>query len=166
MNTAVCAAAIPPEVECACHPSVYTVTLDLEATCEDNTVEGDGILPDPVCVVDTEADDVVPIVIESIQFGEVKADFEVLEEETLAGDEGFVTGSEVSYTSMLAEADAVEELPTGLALVISGRNAAGEEVVQNLLISYTNDCEVIPDLVGKQIGWAIFVSSAFRVCSE
>lgn len=141
---------------CACQPTAYNVKLDFALTCENQTLDGDGFQTADCYVV--QSDDPVPLNIFSIEFAEVDSSMNILRRVTDKPDIPYVHGDIVSFTSILDEADILSFVPSGLTIVMTGKNVEGEEIWNSNLMLLANSCEVIPTFQQKQIGWVNFVS--------
>ena len=147
---------------CACQPAVYEITLNFTVTCDLIDVQGPGIL-DTACRVTPEtANDVtdfVPSQVTEIQFLELNAQLETLQQEARRGS--FRTGNVVRYTSVLAVQDAFDErtLPAAFQVILRGVNAIDQPIQMFWVITYSNDCGIFPLLSrGQKMGWSVFVS--------
>jgi len=152
---------------CACQPSVYEFTFDLDLTCDDQDVGGEGISA-TTCLTELrgqenqEDADLVPVSVGQVSVFELDQNLDVIAQTVNTGN--YLTGSTFTYTSIIAtEPDMLnpDSLPRGLQLVIIGINALNQAVVNTFAILYDNDCGVFPLLrEGQQAGWVIFVSKA------
>ena len=120
-------------------------------------LENGGIV-DATCLVtgfdDVNVTDLIPVAVSSVQLieiGESGAPAAVAQE---TGD--FRDGSNITYTSISFEGAVA---PRAFQVRALGRNAAGEPLVLQWAVTYSNNCGVWPVLeVNDSIGWTIFVS--------
>jgi hypothetical protein len=158
---------------CACQPSVYEFTLDVDLTCDDQNVGGPGI-SDTTCLtelrgIENEEDaDLRPVVVGQVSIFELDQNLDVIAQTVKTGI--FVSGSTFTYTSIIAtepEMLTPDTLPRGIQLVFIGINEARQAVINTFAILYTNDCGVFPLLVeGQMAGWSIFVSLVIRAIHD
>jgi hypothetical protein len=144
--------------ECACQPSVYTMTLSLGQTCENSNIESAGV-EDTGCVIEPVGQ--VPVSISNISIAELDQRLETIGEETvLTGP--FLDGATFDFTSFTVQTSeelTVATLPRVFQTRLIGTTEAGEEVSNTNVILFTNNCSVYPVLTeGMQVGWIVFVS--------
>jgi len=156
---------------CACQPSVYKFKLDFSNVCPDGTVEGPGIT-ETTCIVVTRdmnenATNPFPISISEVQVLELDQTLQPVANSVYRGP--FFDQDEISYTSItVTEPGTInpETVPRGFQIFITGINSDEEPIVNQLAITYSNDCGIFPLLtVGDIIGWAEFVSTLLRMRS-
>lgn len=150
---------------CACQPAVYEITLDFEVACKSANVGNNdqpGIL-ETACRVTaedtTDVTDFVPAAVQEIQFLELNAKLQTLQQEVRRGS--FRSNDKVQYTSVLAVKDEFDEdtLPAAVQVNMRGVNSIEQPLQMYWIIKYDNDCGVFPLLeVGQKEGWSIFVS--------
>jgi len=149
---------------CACQPSQYEFELDLDLTCDDFDIQrGDPGILDTACVVNTSGDqdvtDFTPVVVTDIQVLELDQNFDVVGDFLTTGE--YVSGDKFSYTSVTANPETLTAttVPSAIQLFLSGRNAAGQDLVNFYAIVYNNECNVYPVLSeGNNAGWTELVS--------
>jgi hypothetical protein len=147
---------------CACSPSALEFTLDFALSCADTNVGGDGVLATDCSVTPSQGGTVsslVPVVVLSVDILELDQDLQVLNQEASFVD--FVDGDTFTYSSFTVNPDLVGPATVPKTLIVSliGRNAAGQALSMQYLITYTNTCDAYPVLtVGENIGWTRFVS--------
>lgn len=144
---------------------MFRLKLDLDLTCEDNTVQaesGKGI-NDVSCNVKpgtgVPITDLVPAEVDEIQLIEVNQRNKVLRSRVYGG--GFLNGDVVEFKSLVALYPDINSttLPRSLSVTITGKNAAGQPLLNTWGIEYSNDCTSYPILnSGQKIGWTVFVS--------
>ena len=156
---------------CACQPGEYRFQLQLDLTCDDSTIDADtdeGV-SDTTCLIggqnpqgDEEVNDYVPISIQEFQVLELDQNQDVLRSKVY-GD-GYKDGDTIDYVSFVVERPenvTAQTLPAVLAITITGKNEAGQALLNTLGIRFENDCGIHPVLTdGQQIGWVRFVSRA------
>lgn len=102
--------------------------------------------------------DYVPVTITKIQILELDRNQGILKELNIV--EQFVDGQEFNYTSIAVSNPENDVAVGGLQMTLDGRNANDDQIVNNWIILFTNECGVFPLLeLGDQIGWTEFVSS-------
>lgn len=153
---------------CACQPSVYTFKLDFSLKCTESTVAGPGI-NNTACIVTSRnqnenVTNPFPVTVSEVQVLELGRNLKVVGNSVYSGT--YFDGDEISYTSVtLEEPETIDAntIPRGFQIFITGVNSDEEPLVNQLVISYTNDCGIFPLLeVGDLIGWVNFVSGAVQ----
>jgi hypothetical protein len=152
---------------CVCQPGEIMFTLDLTLSCDNNTiVPGLPGIEDAVCFVTTGGAvtmDEIPVSVSLITVTEVDRDINVLRSVNFT--DAVATGDSFTYMSYsVTETDSVANgtIPNGLRVAIAGLNAANEEIVNNFVILYTNDCTIYPVLdTGSSIGWMSLVRTCY-----
>ena len=148
---------------CACSPRVYELTFDFSLECEPINVDlENGGIVDATCLVtgfdDINVTDLIPVAVSSVQLieiGQSGAPAAVAQE---TGD--FRDGSTITYTSISFEGAVA---PRAFQVRALGRNAAGEPLILQWAVTYSNNCGVWPVIdVFDSIGWTIFVSFKFH----
>lgn len=150
---------------CSCSPSIYNFTLDFSLFCPPvNVTQGDGILRSGCLVnsvTDPNEDDLVPVIVDSIDVVELDQDLTVIVQDSIPGT--FEDGDSFLYTSFAADADNIittRDLPKALQVNLYGFNQNDTEIVNSWIIQFTNDCEGYPVfLEGESAGWVRFVST-------
>ena len=151
---------------CACQPSVYTFKFDFSLGCPDSTVAGPGI-NNTQCNVNSRhqnetVTNPVPISVSEVQVVEGGRNLKLVGNSVYSGT--FYDGHEISYTSVTVEKpDTIDAntIPRSFQVFITGVNSDEEPVLNQWVITYTNDCGISPLLeVGDLIGWVNFVSAA------
>jgi hypothetical protein len=130
---------------CHCQPDTITFQLKFNLICDDETVEGPGII-DSACQTDTRNENVqdkLPTVISEIQVYELGGEqTEVLNQVILAGP--FADGDNVTYTSIVKSAPenitSADQLPLGFQVVMSGVNVLEQTIIQTWIIQYAGNC--------------------------
>ena len=110
----------------------------------------------------TDVTDFVPAAVQEIQFLELNAKLQTLQQEVRRGS--FCSNDKVHYTSVLAVKDEFDEdtLPAAVQVNMRGVNSIEQPLQMYWIIRYDNDCGVFPLLeVGQKEGWSIFVSTLF-----
>ncbi len=151
---------------CFCAPNKYEFTLDFSLTCPPvNITLGDAVSA-TTCMVSPfgapEVADLVPVEVSSIEVLELNQNLQVMVQELIEPSSVYLDGDTFSYVSYAAiPGDIVkpEDLPRAIQLNIGGTNAAGEEIINVYLITFTNSCGAYPVLYeGQWAGWTRFVS--------
>ena len=149
---------------CACSPRVYELTFDFDLECEPINVdfESGGIL-DATCHVNgfdnINVTDLVPVAVSSVQLIEIGQGGAPIAVEQYTGD--YRDGASIEYTSISFEGAVA---PRAFQVRALGRNEAGDPLVLQWAVTYSNNCGVWPVLeINDSIGWTIFVS--FLQCS-
>jgi hypothetical protein len=153
------------ETICACQPTFYEFTLDFALSGQDCNVAGTQGVKNAVCVLNTLGDenvtDLTPVLVDSITVLEIDQQAKVIGQQ-IQTNLSLTTGDSFSYTSVLAKPEnlTAETIPTGIQLLIRGRNAESQQLTNILAVEYDNSCSVIANVTpGQQLGWAVFVSS-------
>jgi len=148
---------------CACSPRVYEFTFDFSLECEPINVDlNSGGILDATCLVagfdNINVTDLVPVAVSSVQIIEIGQDGGPAAVAQETGD--FRDGSTITYTSISFEGAVA---PRAFQVRALGRNEAGEPLVLQWAVTYSNNCGVFPVLeVNDSVGWTIFVSSFFH----
>ena len=151
---------------CACQPSVYKLKLDFSLVCTDTTVAGPGINNTACIVTSRDQNENVtnpfPVTVSEVQVLELGRNLKVVGNSVFSGT--FFDGDEISYTSVTVEEPETinaDTIPRGFQIFITGVNSDEEPLVNQLVITYTNDCGIFPLLeIGDLIGWVNFVSGS------
>ena len=144
---------------CACSPSTYEFTFNFGAACPEPG--GDDIpgVDERTCFVtsfDSEAEDVVPVSVQTISIIEADVDRVPIAQNAFDGD--YEDGSTFTYSSVSALGNS-SQIPQSIQLTITGLNEGGESLVLVWAIKFTNDCGIYPVLqIGETFGWTEFVS--------
>eukprot|EP00522_Entomoneis_paludosa_P007484 CAMPEP_0172458958 /NCGR_PEP_ID=MMETSP1065-20121228/30259_1 /TAXON_ID=265537 /ORGANISM="Amphiprora paludosa, Strain CCMP125" /LENGTH=571 /DNA_ID=CAMNT_0013213461 /DNA_START=118 /DNA_END=1833 /DNA_ORIENTATION=- len=156
----------PTVKRCACTPSIYTFQLDLQAACPGNIGISDGIAQ-TLCLIEKRSNrldrnNLVPVLVMSIQILELNENFDVIVQENFPMSD-YADGFVFQYESITSTNDTLsnENIPLSLQLILSGLNSEGQEVVNSIVIAFTNDCQAFPVLEGdgqEQIGWTNVVN--------
>ena len=141
--------------DCACNPSFYAWQVDLSKTCDDIEFITTGI-EEVTCSISPSPDPVV--IIRSLSLFELGQNFD-----------GVVAGSdiqpnidlvdkEVHYSPSIVSTDSTfQPTPYGYKFVAVGETAAGDSVTLEVVIDFTNVCEMEPLFVdGNSFGWFQF----------
>jgi hypothetical protein len=150
---------------CVCQPGEIEFTLNFALGCANGTiVSGLPGIQEAVCVVTPTAADDVPISVSFITVSEIDIDFNPLKMENYTGT--FLSGYTFTYSAFAAtNSDVVMNgtLPNALQVAITGLNANNEEIINNLVIVFTNDCTIYPVLdVDSTIGWVSLVGHQYH----
>jgi hypothetical protein len=139
---------------CSCSPLVYQWTLDLSNDCPTEIPANDGIGSDSFCkIFTTTVDPVVKVTrIQFLEYGETLADLVTYYEES--GE--WLDGDVMSVESITSGDPSVYTTAAGFEL--DGYTAAGNKVVLQWIVNYTNDCEKDPYGNISSIAWLQFVS--------
>ena len=150
------------EAECSCSPTFYTFQLNLDQTCDDNTINGKPGVEGTACQIIPDGDvvDLTPIEIQSVSIGERNPDIEAIGQYVIITGP-FFDGDTFSYTSVSAELnpdepleDQVEEVPRVIQLNFVGVNAAGQQLRSIIALGYDlTNCVAEPIQAGDTIGW-------------
>ncbi|KAL7427563.1 hypothetical protein ACHAXH_003591, partial [Discostella pseudostelligera] len=103
--------------------------------------------------------DPTPVVIYSIQIIEYDTSSNTVHIDDTHWNVEFQSGDVFCYTSF-SEVDSTVIIG-GMQMVLRGRNADSDLVMNAFTITYTNDCGVPTFQDGDAIGWVVFVSSPF-----
>jgi hypothetical protein len=146
------------DTTCVCQPTEITFTVNKTLSCDTNTiVAGLPGIENAQCVVTTEGNsspDTVPISISMITVSEVDSLKNVLLSVTYI--QAIFTYTSYAVTESESVANGV--IPKGLQISTTGLNAAGETIINNVEILFTNECKITPVLEGGgQIGWTSLV---------
>ena len=109
----------------------------------------------------SDVTDFVPVVIDYIHFIEVDRQAVVINEDyTYVSGVEFVNGDVFNYTSISYDTVGLDksDYPWGLVILLRGKNVAGDRVMNNIIIDYTNSYVVQTFQAGEAIGWVTFVS--------
>ena len=148
---------------CGCSPSNYSIVLDFSLFCPPVEVgRGNGI-GEISCIISplgAPSSDLEPVRLLNIDILELDQNNNVLTQERIDG--GFVNGDTIVYTSILGRDVelAVEQIPRAFQMNLNGVNADGVALINVFVITFTNECGILPVLdPGESAGWAVFVSS-------
>ena len=148
---------------CGCSPSNYSIVLDFSLFCPPVEVgRGNGI-GEISCLISplgAPSSDLEPVRLLNVDILELDQNNNVLTQERIDG--GFVSGDTIVYTSILGrDVDlAVEQIPRAFQMNLNGVNADGVALINVFVITFTNECGLLPVLdPGESAGWAVFVSS-------
>lgn len=166
------------ETLCACQPATIDFRFQFDLTCDDRTINHEDGLPglaDSACITNTpdgsdtsvsEVASTMPALVDTMQILELDQNQQVVSQTVY--DDGYTDGQVISFNStVVTNPDEVNSvtLPSGLAVTITGRNAAGQQLLNSWAVRYTNDCDIYPVLEpGMQIGWTVLVSCVCREC--
>jgi hypothetical protein len=155
---------------CSCVPTRYTFELDLAAVCPPPgvTVGDDAGIDRFFCrtdVVESDPDspeDLVPVSISSYIVLELDQELEVMKQ-FFRGDLDLGQGDTFEYVSVTDRADVGPgDIPGALQMSLTGRNAAGDQITAQWIITFTNLCDVMALSEGDFMSWAKFVSRPFQ----
>jgi hypothetical protein len=148
---------------CACGPRSYTFRLNFSLTCADTTITNSSATAQPSCTIrgDGREDvDEVPVQIQTIQIVELDQNFRGVAQ--VIERNAFTDGSTLTYVSIIDQPTAINttSLPRGIQVVMTGRNANNQTLLNVFVVTFTNDCAVYPAIEeAASIGWAVFVSN-------
>jgi hypothetical protein len=152
---------------CACTPSIYEFMLDVLHGCPSaeavDLILELGIESAECAVVPTTTDDsknLVPVSVHTITVEEFKQDNTIAVSQSIQG--AFQDGDAFRYISISSDLEDIEgavDLPRTLQFKISGKNQDGKDILNTIVIEFTNDCEVYPVIQRDHTaGWIRFVS--------
>jgi hypothetical protein len=126
---------------CACQPSTITFRVDFSIDCDGSNVAGPGI-DETTCNTETRGNenvtDFVPTFITTVQILELDENIQPVSETNY--DAGYFDGAEITYTAIVERAPdniTAATLPRGFQVVLTGLNAAEQNIVNLLAIRYT-----------------------------
>jgi len=160
-----------PTGPCYCAPNAYEFTLDFSLTCPPVNITLGNAVAATSCMVspfrNPEVTDLVPVSVSSIDVLELNQNLQVNFQENISPKEPYLDGdtfSYISYAAIPGETVKPEDLPRAIQLNILGVNAAGEEIINVYIITFTNSCGAYPVLYeGQFAGWTRFVSKQFAI---
>ena len=119
-----------------------------------------GGIDDATCLVagfdNVNVTDRIPVAVSSVQLIELGQDGAPAAVAQETGD--FRDGDSITYTSISFEGAVA---PRAFQVRALGRNAAGEPLVLQWAVTYTNNCGVFPVLeINDSVGWTIFVRTS------
>mmetsp|Transcript_2303 Transcript_2303/g.4270 ORF Transcript_2303/g.4270 Transcript_2303/m.4270 type:complete len:301 (+) Transcript_2303:204-1106(+) len=137
---------------CSCSPLTYRWTLDLSNPCPTEIPLNDGIGSDSFCkIFTTTLDPVVRVTrIQFLEYGETLADLVTYYQES--GE--WLDGDEMNVESITSQYPSVYTTAAGFEL--DGYTEAGNKVVLQWIVNYTNDCEKDPYGSISSIAWLQF----------
>jgi hypothetical protein len=152
---------------CACTPSIYDFKLDVSHGCPSaeavDLILELGIESAECAVAPTTTDDskdLVPVSVHTITVEEFKKDNTLAVSQSVQG--AFQDGDSFRYISISSDLGDIEgavDLPKILQFKISGKNKDGKDILNTIVIGFTNDCEVYPVIQRDHTaGWIRFVS--------
>lgn len=153
---------------CACYPSTYTFTFNLDHVCSDTDIKVgpgiSGITCDTVGTTPGETVvDFIPVAITNGQIIELDQNISplLITDYKPNNGIGYRTGDSIFYTSLVATDPNLSELgiPSGFQIVLNAQNQLGQFITQFVTILWTNECQTFPALnIGDNIGWTTVVS--------
>jgi hypothetical protein len=148
---------------CACQPSRFTMTLNLDAKCENSTIlSGAPGIYDAACSTLGPFSNSVPIGVSKVEISELDQSLKSVGTTVFNGT--FKSGDSFRYSSVIATSrdDLISDpmaRPRGLQVEVNGIDSNNVSIVDKWVVLFTNDCSISPVLsVGQQIGWTTFVS--------
>ena len=155
--------------DCICSPSSYNMTFNFSQTCDDNSVQGNGILTTDCAIAPFENEnvtDLVPVSVGSIDLLELDVSLDLLLQSSKFGT--FLDGESFSYNSLSSDLSMINgtAFPKALQISVTGNNADGETLFFAGLIIYETACgaAMYPALLeNSRIGWITFVCVAQTV---
>ncbi|KAG7354327.1 filamentous hemagglutinin family domain containing protein [Nitzschia inconspicua] len=146
---------------CGCSPQTFTFNLDFSLTCPPTNITSGGGVAAVSCIVSpfgASSDDLTPIVVESVSVLELDQSNSVLVEERIVGN--LLDGDTFTYTSVIDNTESItslEQIPKAIQLNLNGRNMDGVVLLNVFIITYSNECGVIPVIRDEySAGWVIF----------
>ena len=143
-------------------PSAFTWQIDFYRNCQTDIISegnGTGIKQHFCDILHTEGGDnadMVPVVLTAVQIFELDIDLAVLNVWN-ALDLNLKNGDTFDYVS-IGSSDKSVALG-GMNLRLRGENAAGVEIINDILVQYTNECDRATLATGDSIGWIVVVST-------
>lgn len=155
---------------CVCQPGEIQFTLDFAMGCENRTIlPGLPGIEEALCVVTRTGGgtmfDMVPISASAITVNELDINLNPIKTVNYTGT--YLSGDIFTYEAFsVSDTDLVANgtIPNGLQVSITGLNADNEEIINNFVVLFTNDCTIYPVLdTDSTIGWTALVRSQYRV---
>ena len=157
---------------CVCQPGAFQFTLDFALGCDNRTIlSGLPGIEDAVCAVTTAdssiAVDNVPVSVSVITVTEIGINLEPIKTENITfPGSTYQSGDIFAYEAFsMSDVESVANgtIPIGLQVSITGRNANDEEIINKIVVIFTNDCAIYPVLdAGSTIGWVSLVCNPNR----
>jgi len=155
---------------CTCAPRQIDFELDFSKTCQSTVVKNSrGSRPsvlESFCSIVSyngqKISDLVPVKATSIQIFELNSELGVIKQEVEENPE-ILNGDSIRFKSSLSDHSTIGDVPGGFQMRISAENAAGQEIVMDWIVQYTNECTIEPFIVGDSIGWTVIVSC---ICTD
>ena len=148
---------------CACTPSIYRFTLDFAAVCPPPGIEygPETGIDQWFCRTDADDDavtDLTPVSVTSYIVLELDKELQVIKQ-FFRGDLDLQDGDTFEYTSVTAGSGPVgpDDIPGAMQMALTGLNAQGDEVTSQWIVTFTNNCDVLPFEEGNSMSWAIMV---------
>ena len=153
---------------CACNPSIYRFTLDFAAICPPPGIEfgPETGIDQWFCRTDADDDavtDLTPMSVTSYIVLELDKELQVIKQ-FFRGDLDLQDGDTFEYKSVTAGSQSVspDEYPGAMQMALTGLNAQGDEITSQWIVTFTNNCDVLPFEEGDSMSWATMVSA----CTE
>ena len=150
---------------CACTPSIYRFTLDFAAACPPPGIEygPETGIDQWFCRTDADDDavtDLTPVSVTSYIVLELDKELQVIKQ-FFRGDLDLQDGDTFEYTSVTAGSGPVgpDDIPGAMQMALTGLNAQGDEVTSQWIVTFTNNCDVLPFEEGNSMSWATMVST-------
>jgi len=150
---------------CVCSPMNYQWSIDLNATCDSTSIMKGAVtgIRDFYCNIYPKiptVTDLVPVIVTEVSLYELSTTLGTIKTGRYRNSV-LNNGDLISFKSS-AEALSLtpDRIPGGLFMRITSQNSAGEVILNDWILDYTNNCETEPfEGLGKdRIGWAVFVS--------
>jgi hypothetical protein len=141
--------------DCACNPSFYAWRVDLSKTCDDIDFISTGI-ENVTCQISPSADPVV--IVKSLSLFELGQDFNgAVAGSDIQPNVDLVDGQTHFSPSIVSTDSTFQPTPYGYKFVAVGETAVGDSVTLEVVIDFTNVCEMEPlFLEGNSFGWFQF----------
>lgn len=153
---------------CACNPSIYRFTLDFAAICPPPGIEfgPETGIDQWFCRTDADDDavtDLTPVSVTSYIVLELDKELQVIKQ-FFRGDLDLQDGDTFEYISTTAGSQPVspEEYPGAMQMALTGLNAQGDEITSQWIVTFTNNCDVLPFEEGDSMSWATMVSACSK----
>lgn len=145
---------------CACNPSIYRFTLDFAAICPPPGIEfgPETGIDQWFCRTDADDDavtDLTPMSVTSYIVLELDKELQVIKQ-FFRGDLDLQDGDTFEYKSVTAGSQSVspDEYPGAMQMALTGLNAQGDEITSQWIVTFTNNCDVLPFEEGDSMSWA------------
>jgi hypothetical protein len=147
---------------CSCSPSSYVFSFNFSGTCEGSSLKtGQPGLNETGCLVNGKGKDQVPVSLSSVLIADLDQNLQTV----VSGQQANLTSSDkIVYDAFTKTANVSaalsSEIPRGVALIMKGENAAGEDIQMSIAIIFTQECDTYPIIAaGDSVGWLVIVSS-------
>jgi len=148
---------------CACQPGRYIFQLDYDNGCA-KEFGGEGGIEEAMCVVidglntTLTGDNARPTSVNRVLISEFDQNLEVMRQIDRQGP--FADGDTIEYVGFTnADENPPPRIPRGLMITMTGTNAMGVDIDNDVVVLFENNCEDFPVLqVGDSMGWVDIVS--------